>query len=148
MLKILLVANQVIVVFGLPERSASSRDCIRFLRRERFPRMMNIAKSIRSEWLNNDVYVIGHDAPCIESVSFFMKMHESVCNDFGNAWQCKKTGSVSFVQQSIEPQVEPPDDGKFLRCQIPLEHFRGTDDVMSFSHPLAHFRLRNRVSQP
>lgn len=107
------VSKQMIKVFPLPESSASPKNSIRRLRRERFPGVQDFGKIVRREDSYNHMHMVRHDAPGEQTVLLLIKEQQSFRNhlrDFANA---QGTGTRSKIKILLDP-----DGAKPLQMQV------------------------------
>jgi hypothetical protein len=73
-MQIIVIPNQMIVGFALPERNDFLREeLVNFVSREGFPAMQNFAQRVRRLWPNHNVDVIWHDYPGSKFVPLVVK---------------------------------------------------------------------------
>jgi hypothetical protein len=72
--EVLAIADEVVLVFALPEPSGSFQERVGLERRVRLPRVEDLLQGKKRGGLEDDVDVIGHDAPGERAVALAVKV--------------------------------------------------------------------------
>ncbi|NJL19341.1 MAG: hypothetical protein HC901_03460 [Bdellovibrionaceae bacterium] len=85
----------MIVVFRLPKTTLAVEDAVSFVGCVRFPRMQYGRQIIVSDWFDDCMDVIGHDAPGMQAVALAIKVLKCIADHVCDSGivQCATAGS-------------------------------------------------------
>jgi len=97
-MEIIIVTDQVIIRFALPERDYSGgQTFIDFMRGEGFPAMENLAQADAWHGPDDHMRMIGHHYPGVQFITLTLKKLDSLRDDKGEFWVTKVTGAVPGI---------------------------------------------------
>ena len=83
--EVLLGADEAVPVFGLPEGAGLVEGLVDFSGGVALPGVDDVGNEMFSEWLEEDVDVVGHDDVACELIAVVVKMMEGPGDDFADA---------------------------------------------------------------
>ncbi len=103
-----LIADQMVVGFGLPKRLADTlQPSIRFIGRIGFPTVQNPAQCLRRSRPDDHVHMVWHHYPGTELVTLLIEMPQSIRNQIRDVRPLEVACAMSGVQLRIHANRIP-----------------------------------------
>jgi len=123
----------MVVGLILPKRDDSlSQQLVDFVRGEGFPSVQYVAQSVWRRWLDNDMYMIGHDHPCSQFVSLSVEKLQGTGHTVGIIRVAQITFSVAAIEVAIHTLGIPT---KQILLLVPCERAFGHEGLMENCFP-------------
>src|ERR1700730_12531066 len=98
MLEFLVTADQMVVVFRLPELPLTFEQLVGFFRSEGLPRVQNTLQSPAGKGPENSMNMVRHHAPGKLAVALALKELECSCDHLGNLWLAELAGASPGIK--------------------------------------------------
>jgi len=124
---VILIPDQMIIGFALPELTGAAQHFVGFLCGERFPTVQHAAQRFRRARPYDDMHVIGHDNPRSKFVTLAVKKLERISHELSDFRLPKETVAVAGVEVCVHAGGIPTEQFLLL---LPGERTFGGERVL------------------